>query len=84
MATLTEDEIEALIDEEDYHVFPNTTVTVCCLTLLNGFNTIGYSACIEPVDFDARLGREIAFENARRKIWELESYRMKEAQSQAK
>lgn len=80
MTRLTERDIEVLIHEEDYYQFPDTTVTVCCLTLINGFNVIGYSACVDPVDFDEKLGREIAYDKARDKIWELNGYQMKEAQ----
>lgn len=82
MPSLTEGDIEALIDTEDYYQFPDTTVTVCCLTLVNGFHVIGQSACIDPLDFDEKLGREIAYDDAKDKIWELEGYRIKVAQSQ--
>ena len=34
---MTGDEIDAAIADEAYHVFPGTTLTVCCLTLRNGF-----------------------------------------------
>lgn len=77
---LTDRDIDALIHEEDYYQFPGTTVTICCLTLLNGYNVVGYAACVDPVDFDEKLGREVAYEHARNKIWALEGYRMKEAQ----
>lgn len=68
----------ALIDEqivaEAYHVFPGTTLTVCALTLRNGFNVVGESAAAAPANFDAELGRKIARDNARNKIWALEGY----------
>lgn len=68
----------ALIDEqivaEAYHVFPGTTLTVCALTLRNGFNVVGESAAASPANFDAELGRKIARDNARNKIWSLEGY----------
>lgn len=82
MPSLTEGDIEALIDTEDYYQFPDTTVTVCCLTLVNGFHVIGQSACVHPLDFDEKLGREIAYDDAKSKIWELEGYRIKSTQSQ--
>ncbi|WP_407059067.1 Gp49 family protein [Ralstonia syzygii subsp. celebesensis] len=71
--------IEAVIAGEAYHVFPGTTVTVCCLTLANGFNVIGESACASPENFDAELGRKIARENAKDKIWALEGYALRNA-----
>lgn len=75
---LTPDLIDAVIKEEDYHVFEKTCLTVCCLTLRNGFTVIGESACASPENFDAEIGRKIARENARNKIWMLEGYLLKE------
>ena len=75
---LTPDLIDAAIDGEAYHVFEGSQLTVCCLTLQNGFNTIGYSACASPENFDADLGRKIARKSAREKIWVLEGYLLKD------
>ena len=41
---VTPEQIEACIIGEDYHVFPGTTSTVCCLKLKNGYTAIGESA----------------------------------------
>lgn len=61
-----------------YHVFPGTTLTVCCLTLKNGFTVLGKSACVAPANFDAALGRKLAYEDAERAIWGLEGYALAE------
>lgn len=71
---LTPDMIDAQIVIEDYHVFPGTTLTVCALTLQNGFVVIGESAAASPENFNEEIGRKIARENARNKIWALEGY----------
>jgi hypothetical protein len=71
---ITPQHIDDQIVAGDYHVFPGTTVTVCCLTLRNGYTVIGESACASPENFDAELGRKIAYDNARNKIWALEGY----------
>lgn len=75
---LTPDHIDATITDEDYHVFPGTTVTVCLLTLRNGFTVVGESACASPENFDAELGRKIARDNARNRIWQLEGYLLRD------
>lgn len=75
---VTAELIDALIKEEQYYVFPDTTLTICVLTLNNGFNVTGESAAVSPENFDAQLGREIARSNARNKIWQLEGYLLKE------
>jgi hypothetical protein len=71
---LTPDLIDAQIVSEAYHVFPGTTMTVCALTLRNGFVTIGESAAASPENFDEAIGKRIARDNARNKIWALEGY----------
>lgn len=71
---LTPDHIDAQIVSEAYHVFPGTTLTVCALTLQNGFLVVGESAAASPSNFDESIGRRIARDNARTKIWALEGY----------
>ncbi len=74
---ITPERIEQVIVGEDYHVFPGTTLTVCCLTLANGFTVTGESACASPEKFDAELGAKIARDNAKQKIWMLEGYALR-------
>ncbi len=71
---VTPEQIEGVITGEQYHVFPGTTLTVCCLHLENGFTVTGESACASPENFDAEIGRKIARDNAKEKIWALEGY----------
>lgn len=78
-ARITPGRIDRKIKESDYYVFEKTLLTVCCLTLENGFTTVGYSACASPENFDAEIGRSIAFDNAREKIWMLEGYLLKQS-----
>lgn len=75
---LTPADIDAAISIEQYHVFDGTTFTVCLLTLNNGFQVSGESACASPENFDAEIGRKIARENARNKIWSFEGYLLKQ------
>jgi hypothetical protein len=70
--------IDATIVSEQYRVFPGTTLTVCALTLRNGFIVVGESAAASPTNFDQSIGRKIARENARNKIWALEGYLLRE------
>ena len=66
------------IRSTQYHIFPDTTVTICCLTLLNGYNVVGHSACISPSNFNVEIGMKVARENTVKEIWALEGYLMKE------
>lgn len=60
------------------------TLTFCVLILKNGFTVTGESACASPENFDAEIGKKIAFENARNKIWQLEGYLLKDKLHHAK
>jgi hypothetical protein len=75
---LSPEHIDAQIIGEAYYVFPDTTVTVCLLTLTNGFQVTGESACASPENFNEAIGRSVARGNARDKVWQLEGYRLKQ------
>ncbi len=70
--------LDAKIKAHAYYRFPGTTVTVCALTLANGYTVVGHSAAASPENFDAGLGRSIAYEDARNRIWALEGYLLRE------
>lgn len=74
---LTPQHIDDQIVGEAFYVFPGTTLTVCALTLRNGFQVTGESAAASPANFDAEIGKKIARDNARGKIWALEGYLLK-------
>lgn len=76
---LTPELIDAAIESEMYHIFPGTTLTVCCLVLKNGFTVTGESAAASPENFDVEIGQKIAHSNARDKIWSLEGYLLKQS-----
>lgn len=75
---ITPKHIAELIVSEQYYRFPDTTFTVCLLTLKNGFTVSGESACASPENFDEVIGMKLAYENAKNKIWQLEGYLLKE------
>ena len=58
-------------------------LTFCVLVLKNGFTVTGESACASPENFNEEIGKKIAYENARDKIWQLEGYLLKEKLYQA-
>lgn len=74
-------------DNNDVHVGSAITeksakalpcLTFCILVLNNGFTVTGESASASPENFDPEIGRKIAYQNAREKIWQLEGYLLKE------
>ena len=75
---ITPDMLDAEIVTEQYHVFDGSCLTVCCLTLRNGFTVTGESACASPENFNAEIGQKVARANAREKLWPLLGFRLKD------
>jgi len=61
---------------------PLDLLTFCVLVLRSGFTVTGESACASPENFDAELGRKIARENAKQKLWPLMGYALKQQLSE--
>lgn len=81
---ITPDYIDSLIKHKQFHIFEGSMLTVCCLTLQNGFTVSGTSACASPTNFDREIGEKVAFSNARNEIWALEGYLLKERLKESK
>jgi hypothetical protein len=59
----------------DYYSPPrHPHMTICMITMENGFVATGESAPADPLNYDETLGRQFAYENAVRKLWPLEAY----------
>ena len=58
-------------------------LTFCVFVLRNGFTVTGQSACVSPDNFDAALGKKIAYKDAVDKIWVLEGYLLQEKLSKS-
>ena len=70
--------IDDVINKVEYYVFPGSQLTVCCMTLKNGFCVTGESACASPENFNKEIGERIAYQQAHNKIWPLLGYILKE------
>ena len=66
-----------MIAKEEYFRLTGT-LTVCVLTLANGFTVTGESACASPENFNEEIGNRIARNNAKNKIWALEGYLLRQ------
>ena len=70
--------MEAKIDEVNYLRPHGTLLTLCVLTMDNGFHVVGESAPASAANFNAELGRKFAYENAIRQLWKLEGYALRD------
>jgi len=75
---VTPDRIDSLIRAEQYWQPEDTTLTVCVLTLANGFHVVGYSASASAENFDEQIGRKLAKDKARSEVWALEGYLLRQ------
>lgn len=78
MNQVTKESITAKITKVAYHQFRGTTLTVCVITVENGFTVTGESACVDPANFNQEIGESIAYDNAFEKLWALEGYLLKQ------
>lgn len=74
-ARITPADVDAAIKEEEFIV--HGTLTICVLTLNNGFKVIGESACASPENFDAAVGQRVSRDKAKEKIWPLLGYQLR-------
>lgn len=71
--------IKARIARIEYaRPFAETTLTLCVITMLNGFTFVGKSACADTANFDAEVGELYAYEDAFKQIWSHEAYLIRE------
>lgn len=76
-AKVTPERISEVIVGEAYHRLTET-LTVCVLTLANGFTVTGESACASPANYDETIGNALARKQAESKVWGLEGYLLRE------
>jgi len=79
MNKLTPEYLTAQIASAEYLTFK--TLTVCVLTMQHGAMVTGESNVIDPANYDAEIGREMAYKDAFSKLWQLEGYAAKRARS---
>lgn len=75
---MTSSRVESVISDVAYYTFPGTTHTVCCLTLKNGTTVVGESKFSKYENYKKDLGDLVAMNDAKRTVWGLEEYLLKE------
>lgn len=57
---------------------PLNTLTLCIITMRNGFTVVGKAAPADPGNFNAELGRQFAREDAIRQLWPLMGFALRD------
>jgi hypothetical protein len=66
---VTEAEVLGSIAKKRFIV--DGTLTICILTLHNGWQLFAESACADPANYNKEIGERISYDNAVKKIWQL-------------
>lgn len=78
-AKVTREHIEARIKHLKFSRFA-PTVTICQITLDNGYSVRGESACVNVENYDREIGERIAHDNAFNQLWPLFGFLLAEDQ----
>lgn len=65
---LTKEFLESEIKDVEYNRLGGT-ITHCTIHTKSGFTFTGESACVDPNNFDQKIGEKFAYENAFEKMW---------------
>jgi hypothetical protein len=76
--TIHANALELLVAHEEFTRLPGTNVTICAMTVKNGFVIIGKSACVHAEDYDQAIANKVAHEDAIGQLWQFEGYIAKE------
>ena len=74
---VTQESIENKIAKVEF-TLTEGLLTICIITMTNGFMVHGVSAPASPTNFDAEVGKRYAFDNAFKQLWQLEGYLLRE------
>lgn len=75
---VTKDAMESRIINKEF-IRLGETVTLCNITLNNGYSVRGESACVNPENYNQQIGEKIAYENAFAKLWALFGFLLAES-----
>lgn len=78
--TVTTDQIAEIIEKTQFDaqtVYGKTTIVSAKLP--NGFVIVESSSCVDPQNYDEKVGIEICKHRIIDKIWELEGYRLQDS-----
>lgn len=80
---VTKEYMESRIKQEEFQRYSDT-VTICQITLDNGYSVRGESACVNPENYNKEIGERIAKDNAFNKLWPLFGFLLAEKNKLAK
>jgi hypothetical protein len=81
--TIIQENVDSFIEDIKVSTFGEKT-TFVQVTLVNGFILTESSSCVDPANYDEKLGAEICIERIKNKIWELLGFLLQTARNGVK
>ena len=72
---VTIEDVKGFIQDLEIEKFRDKTTIVKAI-LKNGFVLVEHSSCVDPINFDMELGKQICIERIENKIWELLGFKL--------
>lgn len=69
--TITQELVDKFIDEVHVSTVEGEAITIVRVKLINGFKMVEASACVDPTNYDEKIGAEICMEKIKDKLWGL-------------
>lgn len=69
--TITQELVDKFIKEVHVSTVEGEAITIVRVKLINGFKMVEASACVDPANYDEKIGAEICMEKIKDKLWGL-------------
>jgi hypothetical protein len=77
--TVTQEHVNKIMKSSEFYVKTIFgKVTVVTAKLPNGFTIVESSACVDPANYDEKIGVEICKQRIENEVWKLEGYLLQE------
>lgn len=77
--SITQEIVDEIYNESEKLTFVSfDKCLILSCKLKNGFVITESSACVDPKNFDSKIGIDICEERIKNKIWELEGYKLQD------
>jgi hypothetical protein len=76
--TVTQKQVDALIDNAKRVEVSKLGDKTCVVyvVLESGFEMMESASCVDPANYDEKIGKEICLDRIKNKLWELEGYKL--------
>jgi hypothetical protein len=82
---ISHERIQEIMDESLYEVWePFPGITIVAMNLPNGYTLVESSGCVDPAEYDRKLGIQLCKNALERKVWQLYGFMRKQEFSDAK